>query len=189
MHLAASSNESDILCIFGWSISKSIEKMRPQHVEPFPIIVATVDPRFDWRRSNDTKSNEPNFNCRRLWKEINCQSRFKCTTFESTKECFHQGSPVLRLRTRLRSVKRVAKPPLIDNWRQYHFSFISELATLSDGVFMVSVDYPRTRNGPTMKTVLEHNRYWQRHPHWRRIRQNFSHLYRLLIIKQRQNWN
>ena len=101
MHLAASSNESDILCIFGWSISKSIEKMRAQHVEPFPIIVATVDARFDRRWSNNTKSNEPNFNCRRLWKEINCQSRFKCTTFKSSKECFHQGSSVRRLRTGL----------------------------------------------------------------------------------------
>lgn len=106
MHLAASSNESDILCIFGWSISKSIEKMRPQHVEPFPIVVAAVDARFDWRRSNNTKSNEPNFNCRRLWKEINCQSRFKCTTFKSSKECFHQGSPARKLRTRPRSADR-----------------------------------------------------------------------------------
>ena len=135
MHLAASSNKSDILCIFGWSISKSIEKMRAQHVEPFPIIVATVDARLDRRWSNNTKSNEPNFNCRRLWKEINCQSRFKCTTFKSSKECFHQGSSVRGLRTGLWST--TSGTSVRQRWF-YWFSVV-KITEISKWIFVTDI--------------------------------------------------
>ena len=92
MYLASSGNESDILCIFGWSISKSIEKIRAQHVKSFSVVVASFDfARLDWWRSYNTESNKSNFDCRRLhWKvKVNCQSRYECTTFKSSKECFH----------------------------------------------------------------------------------------------------
>ena len=112
--------------------------MRSQYVEPFPIIVAAVDARFDWRRSNNTKSNEPNFNCRRLWKEINCQSRFKCTTFKSSKECFPDET-----RARGQTCETAIDRPLKTVPLQFYFWTRNSVRRCIHGVQGLSADEKR----------------------------------------------